>query len=408
MDIKRSLISLLVLLNGMQVLSQNVVHQKFGKGMINHVAKDSSFSAKVNVRMQTLYVGNWNLLSNGNVTGGSSEFLIRRWRLKFGGFAVTPKLQYKIELGISNKDQGKISPYTNDGARIILDAVLKWNFYENFVLWAGQTKLPGNRERVISSGDLQFVDRSYLNKKFNIDRDMGVQLRHTTHLFGNFYTKEKFAISQGEGRNVVYDNLGGYQYTTRLELFPMGKFKDHESCDMKRHQTPKLAFGFTYDYNDNAVKTRSNLGSYMAYDTNGDGDIDGYFETDIKTLFADMIFKYKGFSLMGEYAYRDASKVKQSIVNSDATTTSYAVYVGESVNLQAGYLFKNNWEIAGRYTQVTPRTEVGKPSFAQYTLGVSKYIAKHKLKVQSDFSYLEEYGNPTSGLMARLQIEMQL
>ena len=37
-----------------------------------------------------------------------------------------------------------------------------WNFYENFELWAGQTKLPGNIERVISSGNLQQVDRSLI------------------------------------------------------------------------------------------------------------------------------------------------------------------------------------------------------------------------------------------------------
>ena len=37
----------------------------------------------------------------------------------------------------------------------ILDAYLKWNFYKNFEIWAGQTKLRGNRERVISSQNLQ-------------------------------------------------------------------------------------------------------------------------------------------------------------------------------------------------------------------------------------------------------------
>ena len=39
-----------------------------------------------------------------------------------------------------------------------------WHFAKNWELWAGQTKLPGNVERVISSGDLQLVDRSLLNK----------------------------------------------------------------------------------------------------------------------------------------------------------------------------------------------------------------------------------------------------
>ena len=88
------------------------------------------------------------------------------------------KLKYKLELGLSNKDIGGISEFTNNAPRYILDAVIKWNFHENLVLWIGQTKLPGNRGRVISSANLQLVDRSLLNKRFNIDRDMGVQLRH--------------------------------------------------------------------------------------------------------------------------------------------------------------------------------------------------------------------------------------
>ena len=49
---------------------------------------------------------------------------------------------------------------------------------KNFEIWFGQGKLPGNRERVISSGNLQQVDRSLLNSLFTIDRDFGFQLRH--------------------------------------------------------------------------------------------------------------------------------------------------------------------------------------------------------------------------------------
>src|SRR5690606_20106056 len=106
------------------------------------------------------------------------SFLIRRARLKFDGFAYSPKLRYKIELGLSNQDIAGASEFTGDAPRIIYDAVIMWRFYQNFELWAGQTKLPGNRERVISSANLQLIDRSLLNSTFNIDRDIGFQLRH--------------------------------------------------------------------------------------------------------------------------------------------------------------------------------------------------------------------------------------
>ncbi len=91
-----------------------------------------------------------------------------------------------MELGLSNRDISGASEFTSNAPRYILDAVIKYNFSENFELWFGQTKLPGNIERVISSGNLQQVDRSLLNSRFNIDRDMGIQLRHISNLSDTF------------------------------------------------------------------------------------------------------------------------------------------------------------------------------------------------------------------------------
>jgi hypothetical protein len=41
----------------------------------------------------------------------------------------------------------------------------------------------------------------------------------------------------------------------------------------------------------------------------------------------------------------------------------------------------------------------------QYTLGLSKYIAGHKLKVQTDVSYLDIIGK-TNELLFRLQVDI--
>ena len=147
---------------------------KFGKGLFNLIGQDSTWSMKVGLRFQTLATSKWDV--NNGLSNPESSMLIRRSRLKFDGFAFSPKLKYKVELGLSNRDQSGASIYTSNASRQILDAVLKWNFSGNFVLWFGQTKLPGNRERVISSANLQQVDRSLLNSRFTIDRDMGCLL----------------------------------------------------------------------------------------------------------------------------------------------------------------------------------------------------------------------------------------
>ncbi|MBT8186018.1 MAG: OprO/OprP family phosphate-selective porin, partial [Eudoraea sp.] len=274
----------------------------FGDGLFNLVGKDSTWSMKIGTRMQFLGIAAWDEGAAGGLVNPEQNFLVRRARLKFDGFAYSPKLKYKIELGLSNRDISGSSAFTSNAPRYILDAVIMYNFYENFVLWVGQTKLPGNIERVISSGNLQQVDRSLVNSRFNIDRDMGVQLRHDINLTDKFLVREKFAISQGEGRNVTSGNLGGHQYTARLELLPFGNFKskgDYKGSDLKREEKPKLMLAATYDSNHNAVKNRSNQGSYMTNDI-------GFYETTINTVFLDAMFKYHGFSLMVEYADRNA------------------------------------------------------------------------------------------------------
>jgi len=387
--------------------AQDTTDNKFGKGFYNVVARDGSYSMKFAARFQSLYIGEWNVNDSTGVGAGSSQFLLRRARLKFGGFAFSPKVKYKIELGLTNRDISGASSHTKGAPRLILDAVVKWNFYKNLSLWGGQTKLAGNRERVVSSANLQLVDRSKLNSNFNIDRDMGAQLRHHFTLGKNFVIREIFSVSQGEGRNITDKNLGGYQYTSRIEFLPFGTFAskgDYVGGDIKREEKPRLALGGTYDLHDRAVKNKSNQGSYMErFDDTG--DFDGYFETDITTIFADMMFKYKGFSLMGEYAVRTSEQ--DSVTNANGTKTGQVVAVGSGLNMQAGYLFKNNWEVAGRYTLTEwDKTVTGKEAQTQYTLGVSKYFKGHKLKVQSDITYSETVGSLDNDLIYRLQFDL--
>jgi hypothetical protein len=362
----------------------------FGEGMLKVTGKDSSWSVRFAPRIQFRAQSAW--AHNGDKYGKPEQsFLIRRARLKFDGFAYSPKLRYKIELGLSGSDLSGASEFTGDAPRLIYDAVIMWEFYKNFELWAGQAKLPGNRERVISSGNLQLIDRSNLNKQFNIDRDLGIQLHHHFNIADNFLIREIIAVSQGEGRNVITGNLGGHQYTGRVEVLPFGEFAkkgDYSGGDIYREKKPKLSIGATYDLNMSAVKTRSNQGSYMRNDS-------GFYETNINTLFVDAMFKYNGFSLMGEYSYRDAAN--PIATNSDGSITDQEVYIGQGINLQSGYMFKSNWEVAGRFTTIKPNTKLTpQENQIQYTLGGSKYLVGHKLKFQTDLTYTTEGGESSS------------
>lgn len=380
--------------------AQDIQGPRFGNGILNISGKDSTWSMNFTTRIQLLGTATWQENEVGS-TDFNSNFLVRRARLKFDGFAFTKKLTYKIEIGLSNRDIAGASVYTKNADRYILDAFIEWNFYKNLSLRAGQGKLPGNIERLISSGSLQFVDRSLLNAEFNIDRDVGLQLLNEHNLTPTFLIRERLAFSQGDGRNVTVGNMGGYQYTGRVELLPLGAFKNDNEMDgsaLEREDKPKLMISAAYDYNDDAVKTRGNMGDFMETDN-------ALYQTDITTFFADVVFKYKGVSFLAEYVNREADD--PIAIDSQGIPTGDVIQSGSAFNIQGGYLFDNNWEISGRFTDLDLDDIVPNDiEDEQYTLGVSKYIVNHNLKLQTDISYAT-FADQGDTVMARLQLELQ-
>ncbi len=394
----------LLLWSSLSVRAQNAsphFNVKFGKGLAL-MAPDSSLFIKASFRFQTLMVNSRDLSADApwKTTAG-----IRRSRLKFDGWALSPKLGYKVELALSNQDLKSSNDFDEalGAPKIILDAVLKWKFHKNFELWAGQTKLPGNRERVVSSQKLQFVDRSSVNSIFNIDRDMGAHLRGKFKS-GKAVIKPIFAIALGEGRNVI-ESIGGPSYTGRLEFLPFGDFTskgDYFDSDLKREPTPKLAIGATYNRNNGASRQKQS-GRFLV---DGQGS---YLTNDLQTTFIDAIFKYRGISLAVEYADKKSltengaeyEDVMEQMV--DASGRSY--YTGKGFNIQMGYLFKSNWEVAGRYTTVAPDWDKSFTGAKEYTLGLSKFIVGHNLKVQSDVTITDKENKDVNNLRYRLQFE---
>lgn len=107
---------------------------------------------------------------------------------------------------------------------------------------------------------------------------------------------------------------------------------------------------------------------------------------------------------MAEYANRNATDALAK--NTDGTLTGDVVQVGDGLNIQTGYLISKTVEISGRYTNISlDKNSTKKGAENQYTLGLSKYIAGHKLKVQTDLSYTD-IGFNTNQLVYRLQVDI--
>src|SRR5690606_16652048 len=161
---------------------------------IQYTGDDSTFYINFRFRMQSRL--KYTSSSGNDLSDGSFEARIRRLRLRMDGYIYNPKLSYSIQLGFTRGDQDYDD---TDVPNLVRDAVIFYNFTDNFYVSFGQSKLPGNRQRVNSSGELQFAERSLVNATFNIDRDFGIKAYYSPQI-GEVPVYLKAAISTGEGR----------------------------------------------------------------------------------------------------------------------------------------------------------------------------------------------------------------
>lgn len=355
-------------------------YYKAGRGA-GFVTNDSSFSVNFQFRMQNRAI--YNTESEDDLSMESMEMRVRRLRFKFSGFAFNPRLTYYIQLSVARGDMDwRVTDLAtvNNSPNIVRDAVIYYQLTPKLRLGFGQTKLPGNRQRVISSGDQQFPERSIVNAGFNIDRDFGFFGWYS----GNSYNL-KGAITSGEGRNANISQ-GGLAYTGRVELLPLGRFtgsNDDIEGDLEREPSPKIALSGSYHYNDRAERQAGQTGN------------DIYEFRSLVSMEADFLLKYNGWSWYTEYINRSTSN--PITVNVGDPTLTRAVAVGEGFLTQAGYLFRSNFEIAGRYAQTRPNSSLynntAYPQYSdrmteQYELGFSKYFRGHRVKLQTSLMYL--------------------
>ncbi|HTF80271.1 MAG TPA: porin, partial [Cytophagales bacterium] len=331
---------------------------------------DSSFSLHLRFRMQNRFL--MNTVSDENLNPASWEARVRRCRLSFAGHILDQRLTYYLQLSFSRGDMDWNAPdgsVINTSPNVVRDAVVYYRPFRQLQVGLGQTKLPGNRQRVISSGAQQFYDRSIVNALFTLDRDFGIFAHYSGTIVRDFRFGIKGAVSSGEGRNNIVNN-SGLAYTARLELLPLGKFTDEGDYfegDLVREGKPKISLGVVYHYNDLAMRSQGQLGR------------DLLSPKSYSAFIADFLLKYKGIALSSEYLRRD----HDNPVSSSATSRS-SLNVGSGLNSQLSYCFKNRYEMAMRHsiTSLNIDNNLEARINQQIGLGVTKYLNKHKVKLQ--------------------------
>lgn len=368
-------------------------YYSYGKGL-GLTSPDSLFQLNIRFRMQ-------NRVTYFDKEGEKPTYdgQIRRLRLRFDGYVGNPKFLYVIQLSFAPGDVGELQDGEN--INIIRDAAVFYRPNKHWNISFGQTKLPGNRQRINSSGGLQLTDRSINNAKFTIDRDFGFQVHNINEFEEKFSYNFKAALSTGEGRNITDKADDGVAVTAKVELFPLGAFtRDGTNFegDIVREAKPKLLLSGAFQQNNNSQRTQGQLGSTL------------FEKRTTRSVFLDAMLKYNGWSLMSSYMSRSAVDNPVTFNPTDATDFNY-VYVGDGFDYQLSYLFRNDYEVIGRYSlqHVNPEIHVFTPHVKQYSLGLTKYIWEHAFKLQTELTYDTSQflgGKTVNDWYVRFQVEI--
>lgn len=320
----------------------------------------------------------------------STELIARRIRLTLSGHFVVPELTYNIQLGFANRDM------ESDLRTPLLDAFIGYAPVRDFNLRVGQTKVPFNRQTVISSSALQFTDRSVVLSELALERDVGIYA-FSKDLFGlGKRLQYQLGVFGGDGRNRL-SSRSGLLWVARLEVSPFGKFDSYSESDHARSSTPGLQLGFGGALNKNTVRERSTTGT--SYTLGG---------FDYMHLEADMMFKWAGFSLQAEWLWRHAPVQSLSALQPDGTTQTEYARPAWGYFVQAGYYMPVGLELAARYGDLHPRAGADPDLERERELGgaASWYFEEHVLKVQADYFYL--FGDTLDGGRHQVRVQVQL
>ncbi|MES2864442.1 MAG: porin [Bacteroidota bacterium] len=364
-----------------------------GKG-IGITSPDSLYQLNLRFRMQNRVT----YLENDG-ENGAYDAQIRRLRLRFDGYVGSPKFLYAVQLSFAPGDVGEIKEGEN--INIIRDAVFMYRPNKHWNVSFGQTKLPGNRQRVNSSGGLQLTDRTINNGKFTIDRDFGFQVHNMNEFKDKFSYNFKGAVSTGEGRNSTEKPDDGIAVTGKIELLPLGAFtKDgtYFEGDIMREKKPKLMFSGAFQQNNHARRTQGQLGS------------DLFEKRTMRSVLLDAMFKYNGFAAMSSFMSRTTTENAVTFDPDDITNSNYA-FVGNGFDYQLSYNTKSNYEFITRYSIQKVGEDIREfaPNSKQLSFGLTRYIWEHTFKLQTEVTFdTLDYidGSTKNNWYLRFQVEI--
>lgn len=344
-----------------------------------------------------------------------NRFRARRVRLRISGKQSNPGFSYRLQLNLAE------SEVENDElSNVLWDAWVGYNINKYYRVSFGQKSSPtDNIEVLMASNTLQLPERSRLTGAFSNIREIGLFLDGRNNIKGSKWViKPSINITTGDGYGYKFNSkdFGGLKYGARVNFLPFGLFRNFgqfRQGDLVRELNPKLLIGFSASYNDGITSRRGRRnGDFIYYTLNGTDT--SYQLPDFFKFGADILFKYRGFSLIGEFVQTKAfipdgiTHRNDRYNNPNNLTTNFRTYspadyvrtqmmLGSGLNLQAGYIFKSLFSIDGRFTSLRPdelsflNNSLFYNRNKYYEIGVSKYFTKnYTFKIQASYRKIDD------------------
>lgn len=339
-----------------------------GRGLV-FTTPDDSFAIQVRARAQlrsTLLIQD-----EDSEDEDSLGFNVRRMRLAIRADARPWNLNFYLQLGMAPLDLDPVAP------NVVRDAVVTWRPSPAFRLRVGQAKVAFNRERVVSSSALAFVDRTIVNAELNLDRDMGVQFLFD-QLDGHGHLLAQLGVFGGDGRGVLNQDLG-LLYAGRLEYRLDPKADDYSEADLREDASrPQLSIGLGGAFNDRSIRSRSTHGSLLQ-----GGSFDQWHGE------LDFLFKHCGWFLQGELVLRKATRDTFTSVDDEGEDITTRAGNGVGWFLAAGHSITPEWLVAARFAEVRPWNDASRlETSREIRATVGWFLSQHDFKVQADWGWL--------------------
>ncbi len=367
-------------------------------------------------------------------TNDASTFTMRRVRLLLMGHLFTPDLKYFVQFAAETAENAQ-----NPGSVQLLDGAVHSTHLPLLNIMAGQYKVFFNRSEINNATSMQFVERSGVMDAFTASglnrRDIGITIMNDEEIypinyyvgvfnglgpgFNRFGTFESEAPTQdcpggqtGGGppqcpateRNInanLRDNFNQLMYVARLNVNILGRAGYGEG-DMAYSETPQLAVGGGYAYNPQ-INTRTdnafvgidlaNLNVRRQLATFGNGRQLGWGNLDYNTYGFDGVFKYRGFSLQGEWYWKNITRHdKAPCVQTNAAGTVCTAFApgllgnAQGWYVQSGYfIIPRQLQAAARYSWWDPDTGATGDLIKQVDFALSYYLTgtyDHQIQIQ--------------------------